>query len=44
MFIVDIEVVCINYEGVDVVKWVLKKGLELFIEFMLIKVGFGKCL
>lgn len=43
MFIVDIEVACTNYEGVDAVKRALKKGLELSTESMPIKVGFGKC-
>jgi len=36
--ILDIEVACTNYEGVDAVKRALKKGLELSTENMPIKV------
>ena len=37
--ILDVEVACTNYEGIDAVKRALKKGLELSTETMPIKVA-----
>ena len=37
--ILDVEIACTNYEGIDAVKRALKKGLELSTETMPIKVS-----